>query len=78
EVSFSNDAASNAGKADANDGDGNEDEEEALELNDREKKGMWWAVVALGIFLAVYIVLLFWPASPLASEAGAMESPLIE
>ena len=78
EVSFANDEASNTGKEDANDEDGNEDEEEALELNDREKKGMWWAVVALGIFLAVYIVLLFWPASPLASEAGAMESPLIE
>lgn len=73
EVSFSNDAASSAG-----DEDDDDDEEEALELSDREKKGMWWAVAALGIFLAVYIVLLFWPASPLASEAGAMESPLIE
>ena len=73
EVSFSNDAASSAG-----DEDDDDDEEEALELSDREKKGMWWAVAALGIFLAVYIVLLFWPASPLASEAGAMESPLTE
>lgn len=73
EVSFSNDAASSAG-----DEDDDDDEEEALELSDREKKGMWWAVAALGIFLVVYIVLLFWPASPLASEAGAMESPLIE
>ena len=57
--------------------DENESEEEALALDSTEKKGLVWATATLGLFLVGYLVLMFWPASPLSGGTGPMASPLI-
>lgn len=57
--------------------DPDEHPEEALKVKPEESKALVATGVATVIFLAAYFALLLLPASPLAHEDGAMESPLI-
>ncbi|MGV0353790.1 AbgT family transporter [Corynebacterium confusum] len=72
-------AEDHAGDADDSDsGYDFSDDEEALKLSRQEAKGLMWAGIALLVFLAGFLALLFIPGSPLAGPDGeTMESPLI-
>ena len=65
--------------ANATEGDSPADaDDDTLELSPTESRSLKAAGLALVAFLAVFFLLLFLPASPLASQEGSfMESPLI-